>query len=1178
MSKSTKTMDGGTAAAHIAYAFSEVAAIYPITPSTVMSELTEEWSSQGKKNLFGQTVEMVEMQSEAGAVGAVHGALSAGALSTTFTASQGLLLMIPNLYKMAGELLPAVIHVSARAIATHALSIFGDHSDVMAVRQTGVAMLFAGSVQEAMDLTAVSHLSAIKGRIPFLNINDGFRTSHEIQKIDCLDYDDLYDLLDKDCIERFRNSSINSERPVIRGTSQNSDVFFQATESRNKFYEALPEIVEEKMNNINKLTGRDYKLFNYYGAENADRIIIAMGSSTETIAEVVDYLNDKGEKVGLVKVHLFRPFSLKHFLSVIPKTVKKIAVLDRTKEQGSLGEPLYLDVCTAFFESDNKPLIVGGRYGLASKDVTPSQIFAVFKNLSEDKPKNNFTIGIIDDVTNLSLDTTEIIDISDKDTIACKIWGLGSDGTVGANKNSVKIIGDNTDLYAQAYFAYDSKKSGGITQSHLRFSKNPIRSTYLVEKANFVACHNQSYLDTYDILKDLKDGGTFLLNCLWSEEELDAHLPNNMKKEIADRNIKFYIINATKIAKELGLKGRVNTILQSAFFKLTGIIDFDKSIELMKNAIKYTYGKKGEKIVNMNYSAVDAGVKELKEVKVKPEWKSVKTDDKVIAKGENDPEFIKNFVHKINQLKGDDLPVSIFTGHEDGTFPTGTAAYEKRGIAVDVPEWIPENCIQCNRCAYVCPHAVIRPFLLSEEENKNKPSNLKTLAAVGKGLGEYEFLIQVDPLDCTGCANCAQVCPGKNGEKALVMKPINSQLPQQDNWDYALTLTKKEIDINVATVKGSQFNQPLMEFSGACAGCGETPYAKLVTQLFGDRMHIANATGCSSIWGGTAPSTPYTSNEFGQGPAWSNSLFEDNAEFGFGMQLGAEKIREGIGLKLEKLISLTDDADKKEVMQNWLDNMYNGKETRIYSNALTRMLEAWNASDEIRNLVEELLDRKDYFVKKSQWIFGGDGWAYDIGFGGLDHVLASGSDVNVFVFDTEIYSNTGGQSSKSSPRASVVKLAAGGKKTGKKDLGLMAMSYGHVYVAQIAMGADYNQCVKAIMEAENYPGPSLIISYAPCISHGIDMGFTQEEIKLAVECGYWHLYRYNPLLVQQGKSPLVIDSKEPKGDYIEFLKREGRYSSLFRAHPQLAEQLFAESEKDAKRKLSMYKVLANQMN
>jgi pyruvate-ferredoxin/flavodoxin oxidoreductase len=1172
MAKIVKTMDGNTAAAYSAYAFTEVAGIYPISPSTTMSELTDEWAANGRKNIFGQTVNVVQMQSEAGAIGAVHGSLSTGALTTTYTASQGLLLMIPSLYKLAGELLPSVIHVSARAIATHALSIFGDHSDVMAVRQTGVALLSSNSVQEAMDLAAVAHLATIKSRVPFIHFFDGYRTSHELQKIECLDYEDLAKIVDMDSIQQFRDRAANPENPTMRGSAQNEDIFFQAREASNEFYNKLPQIVEDKMKDINKITGRDYQLFNYYGAPDAERIIIAMGSGCEAIEETVDYLTAKGEKVGLLKIRLYRPFSIKHFLKAIPDTVTKISVMDRTKEPGAIGDPMYLDVCTAYFEKEGKkPLIVGGRYGLASKDFDPTQVVAIFDNLKEESPKNHFTVGINDDVTNKSLKLGEPIVINDEGTISCKIWGLGSDGTVGANKNSIAIIGDNTDMFAQAYFSYDSKKSGGITQSHLRFGKNPIRSTYLVKQADFVACHNPSYLNKYDMMQDVKPGGTFLLNCIWSNEEIEDNIPNNIKKYMAQNNIKFFTIDGFKIAKELGLKSRINTILQAAFFKLSNIIPEEEAIKYMKQAVIKSYGKKGEKIVNMNNAAIEAGMIKVQEVAVKEEWKNL--EQLTVQKPTKQvPKYISTLLEPINDLKGNDIPVSAFKGYEDGVFPTGTTAYEKRGIAVEVPQWIPENCIQCNQCAYVCPHAVIRPFLLSEEEKKNAPEGMITLGAAGKGVEGLEFVIQVDPLDCTGCGSCAQVCPAKT--KALVMAPISQEMDQQSNWDYALTLSKKDISLATSSVKGSQFEQPLMEFSGACAGCGETPYAKLVTQLYGDRMYIANATGCSSIWGGSAPSTPYTVNAEGKGPAWANSLFENNAEFGYGMTLGAAQIREGIALKVNKLINLVDSEENKKDLQYWLDNINNGKETKLASVALTKVLEQCENNPKTSELAKDLLKNKNHFTKKSQWLFGGDGWAYDIGFGGLDHVIATGADVNILIFDTEMYSNTGGQMSKATPRGATAKFAVAGKMASKKDLGMIAMSYNNVYVAQIAMGANQAQTLKAIIEAESFPGPSIIIAYSPCISHGIDMGDAQGEIKRAVECGYWNLYRFNPLLVAEGKNPLIIDSKEPTGDYKEFLRNEGRFSALVRTFPDVAEELFEESEQDAKRRLEVYKKLA----
>ena len=1181
MAKTMKTMDGNTAAAYASYAFTEVAGIYPITPSSPMAEYTDEWAANGRKNIFGQTVNLVEMQSEAGAAGTVHGSLQAGALTTTYTASQGLLLMIPNMYKIAGELLPGVLHVSARALASHALSIFGDHSDVMACRQTGFAMLASNNVQEVMDLGAVAHLSAIGSRVPFLHFFDGFRTSHEIQKIECLDYDDLAKIVDWDAIAEFRKRAMNPEHPVLRGTAQNPDIFFQAREASNPYYEAVPDVVERYMGEINKLTGRDYQLFNYYGAPDADRIIIAMGSACDAIEETIDYLMAKGEKVGLVKVHLYRPWSSKHFLSAIPKTAKKIAVLDRTKEPGALGEPLYQDVCTAFFEQGDRPTIVAGRYGLGSKDVTPASIFAVYDNLTKAEPKNHFTIGIVDDVTHLSLPQDKKIDVTPEGTTSCKFWGLGSDGTVGANKNSIKIIGDHTDMYAQAYFSYDSKKSGGITQSHLRFGKQPIRSSYLVKMADFVACHNPSYVDKYDMVSDLKDGGTFLLNCLWSQEELDAKLPAEMKKYIAEHNIKFYTIDATAIAAELGLGNRTNTVLQSAFFKLANIIPYDQAVEYMKQAIKASYGKKGDAIVNMNNAAVDKGGDMIVEVKVPASWKNA--SDASVAQTLDAPDFIKDIVIPVNAQKGDDLPVSAFKGREDGTFPQGTAAYEKRGIAVDVPCWIKENCIQCNQCSYVCPHATIRPFLLTEDEAKNAPEGFETVKATGKGFEAYQYRMQVDTLDCAGCGNCAQVCPAKN--KALEMKPIGTQMDQMDNWHYALKLAKKENPANKETVKGSQFEQPLLEFSGACSGCGETPYTKLITQLFGDRMYIANATGCSSIWGGSAPSTPYCTNEKGHGPTWANSLFEDNAEFGLGMAIAVKQRRAKMADVLETLTALEMPAEwgLKEACEEWLANMDNADGSRAASEKLRAankkaLAECGNCGCEMDALYKHIADNDDILVKKSQWVFGGDGWAYDIGYGGLDHVLASGEDINVLVMDTEVYSNTGGQASKATPAAAIAKFAASGKKVRKKDLGMMAISYGYVYVAQVGMGANQNQLIKALVEAESYPGPSLVIAYAPCINQGIKagMGCTQLQTKKAVEAGYWHLYRYNPLLEDQGKNPFTLDSKEPTASFQEFINGESRYSSLKITFPDQAEKLFVKAEADAKRRYDTYRRLAEQ--
>ena len=1173
MAKSMKTMDGNTAAAHVSYAFTEVAGIYPITPSSPMAEYVDEWAANGRKNIFGQTVTVVEMQSEGGAAGTVHGSLQAGALTTTYTASQGLLLMIPNMYKIAGELLPGVLHVSARALASHALSIFGDHSDVMACRQTGFAMLASANVQETMDLGAVAHLAAIKGRVPFLHFFDGFRTSHEIQKIETLDYDDLAKLVDYDAVDAFRKRALNPERPVLRGTAQNPDIFFQARESSNKFYDAVPEIVEGYMAEISKLTGRDYKLFNYYGAPDAERVIVSMGSACDAIEETIDYLLSKGEKVGYVKVHLYRPFRADKLIEAIPASAKNIAVLDRTKEPGALAEPLYLDVCAAYYDKDVKPYITNGRYGLGSKDVTPAQILAVYDHLKEDKPKKMFTIGINDDVTNLSLPLGKEIDVTAEGTISCKFWGLGSDGTVGANKNSIKIIGDHTDMYAQAYFNYDSKKSGGITTSHLRFGKKPIKSTYLVKTADFVACHNPSYVDKYDMVSDLKDGGKFLLNCVWSEAELSEKLPATMKRHIANHNIELYIINGTEIAKEIGLGNRINTVLQAAFFKLANIIPIDEAAGYMKDAILKSYGKRGEKIVNMNYAAVDAGLERFQKVAIPADWANA-----VDAKTESVkvPEFIEKVVFPVNAQKGDDLPVSTFAGREDGTFPQGTAAYEKRGIAVDVPEWIMENCIQCNQCSYVCPHATIRPALLSEEEKKNAPSGFDTKQAIGKGFESYQYRMQVDTLDCAGCGNCANVCPAK--EKALVMKPIETQMNQMENWEYALELSEKENPANRESVKGSQFEVPYLEFSGACAGCGETPYAKLVTQLFGERMYIANATGCSSIWGGSAPSTPYTTDKNGRGPVWGNSLFEDNAEYGLGMFTAVKKIHEGLVLKLEALNGKATDAKLAEVTDAWLETAHDGIKNKAATENLVSVLEGLSLSGEADVIKKHILNNKEFLAKKSQWIFGGDGWAYDIGYGGLDHVLASGEDVNVLVFDTEVYSNTGGQSSKSTPTGAIAKFAASGKKIRKKDLGMMAMSYGYVYVAQIGMGSNQAQTIKALVEAESYPGPSLVIAYAPCINHGIraGMGLTQEETKRAVASGYWHLYRFNPQVAEEGKNPFTLDSKDPSESFREFIEGEVRYSSLKVAFPEQAEELFAAAEADSKIRLAAYKRLAAQ--
>ncbi|NGU52943.1 pyruvate:ferredoxin (flavodoxin) oxidoreductase [Clostridium perfringens] len=1163
-----KTMDGNTAAAYISYAFTDVAAIFPITPSSPMAEWVDENSARGLKNIFGQPVKVMEMQSEAGAAGAVHGSLQAGALTTTYTASQGLLLMIPNMYKIAGELLPSVFHVSARALATSALNIFGDHQDVMAARQTGFAMLAEGSVQEVMDLSAVAHLAALKARIPFVNFFDGFRTSHEIQKVELLQYDELKELVDMEAVEEFRRRALNPNKPVTRGTAQNPDIYFQEREAVNKFYDAVPEIVESYMKEITKLTGREYNCFDYYGAADAERVIVAMGSVTDLIEETVDYLNAKGEKVGLIKVRLFRPFSNERLIKAMPKTVKKVAVLDRTKEPGAAGEPLYLEVKNAFYGLENAPVIVGGRFGLGSKDTVPADIVAVYENLNKEDAKNGFTLSIVDDVTNTSLAPVGDIDTTPEGTKACKFWGLGSDGTVGANKSAIKIIGDHTDMYAQGYFAYDSKKSGGVTISHLRFGKQPIKSPYLINKADFVACHNQSYVNKYFVLDGLKKNGTFLLNTIWTPEEVAEHLPASYKRFLAENNIKFYTLNAVKIAQEVGLGGRINMIMQSAFFKLANIIPVEDAVKYLKDAVVTSYGKKGEKVVNMNHAAIDKGIDAIVEITVPAEWANAKDE---VVEAKEVPAFIKNIVEPMNRLEGDKLPVSAFNGMEDGTFEPGTAAYEKRGIGINIPEWIADNCIQCNQCAYVCPHATIRPFLLTEEEAKNAPASTKLVAAKALKTEEpMQFTMAVSTLDCTGCGNCAQVCPAK--EKALVMKPQHTQEDQIEAWDYCVNdVSPKKNPMNKNTVKGSQFEQPLFEFSGACAGCGETPYAKLITQLFGDRMMIANATGCSSIWGGSAPSTPYTTNHNGHGPAWANSLFEDNAEFGLGMFLGVKAIRERLVDLAGKAIEAGVKPEAKEALEAWIAEVDNGEGTRDRADAVVATLQG-----ETNEFAKEILKDQDYLAKRSQWIFGGDGWAYDIGYGGVDHVLASGEDVNILVMDTEIYSNTGGQASKSTPTAAIAKFAAAGKRTKKKDLGMMAMSYGYVYVAQIAMGADKNQTLKAIAEAEAYKGPSLIIAYAPCISHGLKagMGNSQLEEKRAVECGYWAMYRFNPMLKEAGKNPFSLDSKEPTGDFREFIMGEVRYAALAKAFPEAAEALFEKTERDAKERLENYKKLA----
>ena len=1161
MARKMKTMDGNHAAAHVSYAYSDVAAIYPITPSSVMAEATDEWATQGRENIFGQTVQVTEMQSEAGAAGAVHGSLAAGALTTTFTASQGLLLMIPNLYKLAGERLPGVVNVSARAIASHALSIFGDHSDVYACRQTGVAMLCESSVQEVMDLTPVAHCAAIKGRLPFINFFDGFRTSHEIQKIEMWDYEDLKDMVDLDAIDAYRRDALNPNHPCQRGSAQNADIFFQAREACNPYYDAMPAIVQECMDKVNAKLGTDYKLFNYHGAADAEHVIVAMGSACETIDETVEYLNAAGEKVGVVKVRLYRPFSAEALIAAIPETVKQITVLDRTKEPGALGEPLWLDVVAALKGSkfDAVPVFMG-RYGLGSKDTTPAQIVAVFKNTEKAK----FTIGIVDDVTNLSLEVGEAISCAPETTIACKFWGLGADGTVGANKNSIKIIGDNTDMYAQAYFDYDSKKSGGVTISHLRFGKDPIKSTYLISKANFVACHNPSYVRKYNMVQDLKDGGTFLLNCPWDMEEIEKHLPGQAKRYMAEHNIKFYVIDGIKIGKEIGLGGRINTVLQSAFFELANIIPGEEANALMKAAAKASYGKKGDNVVQMNYDAIDAGAKQIVEIQIPESWKDCEDEflGKSVAGDSAVVDFVNNIQIPVNAQEGNKLPVSAFKDYVDGTTPSGSSAFEKRGIAVDIPVWNAENCIQCNRCAYVCPHAVIRPVAMTEEEVAAAPEGMTVVPMTG--MADKKFAIVVSAYDCTGCGSCANVCPGKKGAKALAMENMEANAGLQTYFDYAVTLPEKEDVIakfKENTVKGSQFKTPLLEFSGACAGCGETPYAKLITQLFGDRMYIANATGCSSIWANSSPSTPYTANAKGQGPAWSNSLFEDAAEFGYGMSLAQKALRDGLKAKVEDIAANSENEDCKAAAKEWLDTFSCGATNGAATDKLVAALEACGCEK-----AQAILKDKDFLAKKSQWIFGGDGWAYDIGFGGVDHVLASGRDINIMVFDTEVYSNTGGQSSKATPTGAIAQFAAGGKEVKKKDLASIAMSYGYVYVAQIAMGADYNQCVKAIAEAEAYPGPSLIIAYAPCINHGIKKGMSkaQTEEANAVACGYWHCFRYNPALKAEGKDAFILDSKEPTEDYQTFLDGEVRYNALKRANPGRAAELFAKSEEAAK--------------
>lgn len=1173
MGKLKMTIDGNTAAAYVAYAFTDVAAIYPITPSSTMAEVTDQWAAEGKKNIFGQTVKVVEMQSEGGAAGAFHGSLQSGALTSTFTASQGLLLMIPNMYKVSGELLPGVFHVSARAIAAQALNIFGDHQDVMATRQTGCAMLATGSVQEVLDLAPVAHLAAIKGRVPFVHFFDGFRTSHEIQKVEAMDYDDLAQLVDGEALQAFRDRALSPNHPVTRGTAQNPDIYFQTREAANKFYDELVPIVEDYIEKMNALTGRKYGLFNYYGAEDAENVIIAMGSVTETIEEVVEALNAQGEKVGVVKVHLYRPFSVSHLRQVIPSSVKRICVLDRTKEPGAIGEPLYLDVQSAFYGTDNAPMIIGGRYGLGSKDTIPAHIKAVFDNLTSEAPMDHFTVGINDDMTHLSLEVKEDFKIAQPGTVRCKFWGLGSDGTVGANKQAIKIIGNHTEKYAQAYFAYDSKKSGGVTMSHLRFGDTPIRSPYLIDEADYIACHNQSYVTQYDLLKGLKKGGTFVLNCIWDAAELETKLPAAMKRFLAENQIEFYTVNATKIAAEIGLGSRINMIMQAAFFKLAHIIEEAQAVQYLKEGVVKAYGKKGEKIVKMNHDAIDKGFNSTVKITIPEAWKTAQDSVKAQA---DEPEFITEILRPMNAQEGDNLPVSKFNGIEDGTFPAGTAAYEKRGIAINIPEWDKDACIECNQCAFICPHATIRPILLNEEETKNAPEGFKMKKATGKGLEGLNYRIQVSPLDCTGCGNCVDACPAK--KKALVMKPAESQTVQEEpNWNYAMKQVSPKEDLKLPmNVRNSQFKTPLIEFSGACAGCGEPAYIKVITQLFGDRMMIANATGCSSIWGGSAPSTPYTKNAKGKGPSWANSLFEDNAEYGLGMCLGVNQIRAKIESTMKALIDLNITEDLKAAFKEWIQQKENGEGSKEASEAVLKAIDNETEIGPIeRELLREIQDRKDYLVKRSVWMLGGDGWSYDIGYGGLDHVMASGEDVNVLVFDTEVYSNTGGQSSKATPTAAIAKFAASGKKTRKKDLGMMMMSYGNVYVAQVAMGADKNQFLKAVMEAEAHHGPSIIIAYAPCINHGIKEGMSRtvtNEAK-AVKSGYWHLYRFNPD-VPAGKNPFTLDSKEPTESFRTFIMGQVRYASLKAQFPDEAEELFVKAEDDAKARLASYQKMA----
>ena len=1172
--KRMKTMDGNTAAAEVSYAFTDVAAIYPITPSSTMAEVVDEMAAYGKKNIFGQTVRVAEMQSEAGAAGTVHGSLASGALTTTYTASQGLLLMIPNMYKIAGEMLPAVFHVAARTVSSHALCIFGDHSDVMAARQTGFALLASSSVQEAMDLGAVAHLAAIKSSLPFLHFFDGFRTSHEVQKIEALDYDDLRSLVDQEALEKFRKRALNSEHPVIRGTAQNPDIFFQAREASNQYYEALPEIVVEYMDKIGSLTGRPYKPFDYVGAVDAEQVIVAMGSVCDTIEESVNQMVLEGRKVGLIKVRLYRPFVEKYFMAVLPETVKKIAVLDRTKEPGAIGEPLYQDIKTMLYGGDAVPEIYGGRYGLGSKDVTPGMVEAVYDNLCQKDPQDHFTVGIEDDVTGLSLPYRADLCREPAGTIKCKFWGLGSDGTVGANKTAIKIIGDKTDLYAQGYFAYDSKKSGGVTISHLRFGKRPIQSAYSINQADFIACHNQAYLGQYDMLKDLEKGGIFLLNSSWRPEEMEEKLPAKVKRDLAEKEASFYVIDGGKIAQEIGLGSRINMIMQAAFFKLTEVIPVEDAVRYLKDGIKKTYGKKGQQIVEMNCRAVERGIEAIEKIQVPSAWLCA---EETGEQPEKLPEFIEEILLPMSRQEGDTLPVSKFVDRADGTFPLGTSRYEKRGVAVRLPRWDESKCIQCNQCSFVCPHGAIRPVLLSDKEKEAAPAGFVTIEAKGIGLTGTHYRMQISALDCMGCGNCADICPAK--EKALKMAAFDEEVNEAANWEYAMTVSKKELTVEKKSVKGSQFAMPYLEFSGACAGCGETPYLKVITQLFGDRMMIANATGCSSIWGASAPSMPYCKDENGRGPAWANSLFEDNAEFGYGMVLASKQMRAKIEQNMKILLGLGIDEDLREVFENWLKYKDDSEKTRAASDKVIEAIEGLQSQDSIvTQLCERILQCRDHLVKKSIWAVGGDGWAYDIGYGGLDHVLASGENINVLVFDTEVYSNTGGQASKATPAAAVAKFAASGKKIKKKDLGMMAMSYGYVYVAQVGMGADKNQFMKAITEAESYDGPSLIIAYAPCINHGIKkgMGKSQENIKDAVDSGYWHLYRFNPERKKAGKNPFVLDSKAPTKPFRDFILGQNRYAALAKEFPQIADKLFDMTEADAREKYEGYQKLAEE--